>query len=125
MRPIKLFFRRRNVALRFGFQSQTKTFPFHTKEKAYKSGMLASLGHPGAFPSFSTSAFRAMTQSTRNRFLKILLQSTPKSTQLTSTDVLSSSQTAILQALQLRNLKMIQPPRKIPFFKEKIFSNDQ
>jgi hypothetical protein len=64
------------MALRFGYQSRTKIFPFHTNEKAYKLGMSALLSHQDAFLSFSTSVFRATTQSTRDHFLKILCQFT-------------------------------------------------
>ena len=36
---IKLFLLQRNAVMHFGFQSQTKTSLYHTKEKVYKSGM--------------------------------------------------------------------------------------
>jgi len=71
---MKLFSHKRDAALRFGFQNRTNTFLFHTKEMAHKLGMSASSSHLGAFHSFSTSVFRAITQLTRQNFLRALRQ---------------------------------------------------
>jgi len=66
---MELFFHERDAAMPFRSQSQTKTFPFNTREGAYKLGMLVSSRQMEVSHTCSISVFPTITQSTHNRFL--------------------------------------------------------
>jgi len=63
---MQVVFRRRDVALRFGFQRLTETLMLHIREKAHRSGMLALSHQMEVSHGFSTSVSRGATLSSFN-----------------------------------------------------------